>query len=117
MEEKEEEEKRNIFTAMKRWKKCSKLVKSFFDRGREKNREKKTRKRGRRQPKVWWTLGNSGNRYPFLLMIGQSWVGANAASEETLCRSEPMTRMQQEMEVKESSWEQVIPKRPHQGKR
>ena len=49
-------------------------------------------------------------------MIGQSWVGANATSEETLCRSEPMIRMQQEMEVKESSWEKVIPKRPQQEK-
>ena len=36
-----------------------------------------------------------------MLIIGQRWVGANAALEETRCRSDPIIRMRQEMEVKE----------------
>ena len=46
----------------------------------------------------------------FLLVIGQSWVGANAASEEAQGRSKPTTRMWQEMEVKESSWKDAFSK-------
>ena len=37
--------------------------------------------------------------------------GANAASDETQCRSGPMIRMQQETEDKESSWEKAIPEK------
>ena len=38
-------------------------------------------------------------------------MGANAASDETQCRSGPMIRMQQETEDKESGWEKAIPKK------
>ena len=53
----------------------------------------------------------SGKWLFLLLIIGQSWLGANAASEEPQGRSEPVTRIWQEMEVKESSWIVAFPKK------
>ena len=76
--------------------------------------DEKARRRRSRQPKVRWTLGKTGNWLFMFLMIGQSLVGANAASDETQCRSGPMIRLQQETEVKVSSWEIAIPKRSQQ---
>ena len=77
------------------------------------NIEEKARKRSR-QPKVRWTLGKFGKWFFILLMIGQSLVGAEAASDEARRRSGQMTRMQKGTEVKLSSWEKAIPKRSRQ---
>ena len=52
----------------------------------DKNRkEKVSRERRREQPKVRWTLGKVWQMAVSpLLLIGQSWVGANAASEKPM---------------------------------
>ena len=44
------------------------------------------------------------------LVVTQSWLGANAALEETQDRSGPVTLVWQEMEVKEGSWGDSFPK-------
>ena len=62
------------------------------------------------QPKVRWTLGQCGKWLFLLLIIGHDWLGASAAFEEAQGRSGPVTRMWQEVEVKESSLEEAFPK-------
>ena len=47
-------------------------------------------------------------------MIGQSLVGAEAASDEAQRRGGQMIRMQKGSEVKVSSWDKAIPKRSRQ---
>ena len=47
-------------------------------------------------------------------MVGQSPVGANAASDEPQCKTGQMIRVQEGTEVKVSSWEKAIPKRSQQ---
>ena len=105
---KRKKKKKERCKEMKRLKKFRELFQGVFAKKAEKYREEKVSERRRKQPKVWWTLGKFGKWLFLLLLIGQSWVGADAATEEIQCRCEPMERMQQEMEVKESSWKDAV---------
>ena len=110
VEEEEEEEKKKGRMQGKKWLKCRELCQGFFAKKTEKNIEKKVSGRKRKQPKVRRTLAKCGKRLFLSLMVAQSWLGASAAFEEAQGRSGPVTRKWQEMEVKESSWEEAFPK-------
>ena len=94
-------EKKERYKKRKRWKKCRELFQGFGEKKSDKHKEKKVSEGKRRQPKVRWTIGKFGKWLLLLVTVAQSWVGANAASEEAQSNNESITRMWQEMEVKE----------------
>ena len=64
-----------------------------------------------------WTQGKFGKGIFLFFLVeegGQNCVGACTASEEPQSSKEAMTRMQQVMQIKESSWEEVAPTRRRQ---
>ena len=48
--------------------------------------------------------------------MGQNWLSVSAASEGRQSSTEAMTKMQQGVRIKESSWTEVLPKRWKQPK-
>ena len=82
--EKKRKKKKKRSEEMIWWKKCRELDKSFCAKNARKNREEKEKesKNKRRQPKARWTLGKFGKWLSILLIIGQSLVGANAATDD-----------------------------------
>ena len=70
-----------------------------------------------KQKKKNTTQGKFGKGYSSFFGGGGGWqncVGACTASEEPQSSKEAMTRMQQVMQIKESSWEEVAPTRRRQ---
>ena len=94
----------------KKWK-CRESFQDFGVKKSDKHKEKKVSEGMRRQPQTRRIFGKCGKWLFLLLMLVQSWGHANAASEEAQGRNESATRMWQQMEVKERSWEEAFPKK------
>ena len=50
------------------------------------------------------------------MIVGQNWLGVSAEAEGPQRRAEAVERMQQEVQVKECRWAEVIPQRWRQPK-
>ena len=82
---------------------------SFFDEC-EKGRKEKESKRSEKRTKARQTLEKFGKWLFLLFESGQNWLSVNAAAEGPQISTEAMTRMQQEVQIKDSNWTEVVPK-------
>ena len=88
--------------------------KFFFDKGGE--RQKGKGKQKEIHSKARQTLGKFGKWFFLLLIMEQSWLSVRAASGGPQGRNEAVTRIQQGLQIKESSWTEVVPERWKQRK-
>ena len=98
------------------WEKCKDIIMSPSMMRRKKGEKEKESRRRARRPKARQTLGNEIRKWFFLLIMGQNWLSVSAAAEGPQRSTEVMTRMQQEVQIKESSWAEVVPIRWKQPK-
>ena len=92
---KKKKKKKKRYKEMKRWKRGRLVMKRFFAKKAEKNKEEKKCKIRRKQPKVRWTWEKVWKVDIRPLDLG---------AELGWCKCIGI-RMQQEMRIKESSWE------------
>ena len=77
-------------------------------RQEEDGKQKKVKVRPKRD-EPWGSLGSGSFSFSFLIM-GQNWLSVSAASEGPHKRTEAVTRMQQEVQIKENRWTEATSK-------
>ena len=103
-EEEEKKKKKVKYRKRKWWKKCMSMTK--MKRG---NKKKTASKKSESTPKARRALGCLGSA--LFLIMGQNWLSVSAAAEGPHKRTEAVTRMQQEVQIKENRWTQATSKR------
>ena len=98
------------------WKKCKELIISLHLMRMKKGRKEKENKRSERLSKARQTLWKFGKWLFLLLILGQNWLSVSAAAEGAQRRTEAVMRMQQEVQIKESRWNERAHKRWKQPK-
>ena len=112
----EEEEKSEVQKELVE-KKCKERIASFFTAQRKEEEKEKKCKNSDKRPSTRQVFGISERWLFLLVLLGQSWLCVNAATEGLQKRTEVMERwQQQQVQVKGSRWVEEIPQRWKQPK-